>query len=121
MISYQIVEHICSGMNSAWLYEPVIFFGKRIYIFFAACLSIPVWLACNTYLNGFGVHYDEAVATGVTMCFIAGIILEYTKENNDYIEDSIFSSDLVNTDVKKIIKKAECKIERHTNPSIYCL
>lgn len=60
-------------MSSAWIYKPVIFFGRRIYILFAAIMSIPAWLASNTYMSGMAVHDVEAAATGVTICFIAGI------------------------------------------------
>ncbi len=60
-------------MDSSWIYKPVVFFGKRIYILFAAVMSIPVWLASNNYLNGMEVHDDEAASTGVTICFFAGI------------------------------------------------
>lgn len=60
-------------MDNTWIYKPVIFFGKRIYVLFAAVMSVPVWLASHTYLNGMSIPDDEAVATGITMCFFAGI------------------------------------------------
>jgi len=60
-------------MNKGWIYQPVLFFGKRIYILFAGAMSVPVWLASSAYMNGLAVHDEEAVATAVTMCFFAGI------------------------------------------------
>lgn len=60
-------------MSKDWIFKPVVFFGKRIYILFSAAMSIPVWLASNNYLDGLSVPDDEAAATGVTMCFFAGI------------------------------------------------
>lgn len=60
-------------MNKGWIYQPVVFFGKRIYILFAGAMSIPVWLASSAYMNGMAVHDEEAVATAVTMCFFAGV------------------------------------------------
>ena len=36
-------------------------------------MSVPVWLACNEYIGSLPVSEDEAVATGLTMCFFAGI------------------------------------------------
>lgn len=60
-------------MSDSWLYKPVIFFGRRVNILFAAIMSIPVWLASHTYMEGVAVHDDEAVAAGITICFFAGI------------------------------------------------
>lgn len=51
----------------------MIFFGKRINFFFAAILSVPVWLTANIYIDRLPVSDDEAVSTGVTMCFFAGV------------------------------------------------
>jgi len=51
----------------------MIFFGNRINFLFAAVLSIPVWLAAYTYIHSMQVSEDEAVSTGVTMCFFAGV------------------------------------------------
>lgn len=60
-------------MRNSWLNQPVVFFGKRIYVLFAAAVSVPVWLASSAYMNGMAVHDQEAVATAVTMCFLTGI------------------------------------------------
>ena len=60
-------------MASGWIHKPVIFFGKRINFLFAAVLSVPVWLATNNYVDNLPVSEDEAVSTGITMCFFAGI------------------------------------------------
>lgn len=51
----------------------MIFFGKRMHFLFAAVMSVPVWLATNTYIDDLPVSDDEAVSTGITMCFFAGI------------------------------------------------
>jgi sensor histidine kinase YesM len=51
----------------------MVFFHKRIYFLFSAVMSIPVWLACNEYVGDLPISEDEAVATGLTMCFFAGI------------------------------------------------
>lgn len=60
------------GMRKFDLYKPVVFFGRRIYILFAAALSVPVWLAADTFMEDMSVHEEEAVATAVTICFFAG-------------------------------------------------
>lgn len=60
-------------MSNAWMDMPMVFFGKRIHFFFAAVLSIPIWLAVNTYVDKLPVSEDEAVSTGITMCFFTGV------------------------------------------------
>ncbi len=49
------------------------FFGSKYYVLFGGVLSIPVWLATNEYVRTLDVHEDEAVATGLTIFFFAGI------------------------------------------------
>lgn len=53
----------------------MIFFGKRINFLFAAILSVPIWLATNNYVDDLDVSEDEAVSTGITMCFFAGVFV----------------------------------------------
>lgn len=60
-------------MSSGWIHRPMIFFGRRINFLFAAVLSVPVWLATNNYVDNIDVSEDEAVSTGITMCFFAGV------------------------------------------------
>lgn len=52
---------------------PLVFFGKRMHLLFAAVLSIPVWLVSNIYISRLPVPEDEAVSTGITICFFAGV------------------------------------------------
>jgi hypothetical protein len=60
-------------MSSTTSHTPVPFFGRRIYILFTAIAAVPVWTASNAYVHTIGVHEDEAVASAITICFIAGI------------------------------------------------
>jgi hypothetical protein len=49
------------------------FFGSGYYFFFSCVLSIPVWLATNTYVKTLRVDEDEAVSTALTTLFFIGI------------------------------------------------
>jgi hypothetical protein len=49
------------------------FFGKLLYIFLAAIVSIPVYIIINTYVNAIHIHADETVSFAATVGFVAGI------------------------------------------------
>jgi sensor histidine kinase YesM len=49
------------------------FFGRNLYLYLSAIVSIPIYIAINSYVNTIGVHADETVAFAATACFIAGI------------------------------------------------
>lgn len=49
------------------------FFGNKYYLLLAAAFSIPVWQATEAYLGTINISEEETVATGLTICFFAGI------------------------------------------------
>ncbi|MEO5684651.1 MAG: histidine kinase [Chitinophagaceae bacterium] len=49
------------------------FFSKNLYLVLAAAASVPVFIITNVYVNGIGIHEDEATSTGTTAIFIAGV------------------------------------------------
>lgn len=49
------------------------YFGNRYYLLLAAFFSIPVWQATEAYLKTIDVSEEETVATGLTICFFAGV------------------------------------------------
>ncbi|GAB3784968.1 hypothetical protein GCM10028818_45830 [Spirosoma horti] len=49
------------------------FFGRSLYAGLSLIVSVPIYLAIETYVRSIDVHEDEAVATAATGCFIAGV------------------------------------------------
>jgi len=49
------------------------FWGSKLYILLAIALSVPVWIAVNSYVNSIQVHEDESVSLAATVFFILGI------------------------------------------------
>ncbi|WP_052731274.1 sensor histidine kinase [Spirosoma radiotolerans] len=49
------------------------FFGRSLYFFLSLIISVPIYLAIETYVRSIEVHEDEAVATAATGCFIVGV------------------------------------------------
>jgi len=49
------------------------FFGGRVYFGLALLLSIPVFLAVQSYVRSIHVREDEAVSFAATVCFMTGV------------------------------------------------
>lgn len=49
------------------------FWGSNLYILLAIALSVPVWIAVNSYANSIQVREDESVSLAVTVFFLLGI------------------------------------------------
>ncbi|SEB05629.1 sensor histidine kinase [Pedobacter hartonius] len=52
---------------------PLGFFGNYLYIFLSLLVSVPIFLAIESYVKPLGVHEDEAVSFASTVCFILGV------------------------------------------------
>jgi sensor histidine kinase YesM len=49
------------------------FFGSKLYFGLAVVLSVPCFIALNSYVDSIGVHEDEAVAFAATVTAIMGV------------------------------------------------
>jgi len=49
------------------------FLSRNAYLVLSIIASVPVYLITHVYIEGIDIHEDEAVATGATACFMAGI------------------------------------------------
>ena len=61
---------IMNQLKSNWIDN---FFGKRIYFYLSALLSVPIFLAIENYVKAINVAEDEAVSTAATAGFLIGI------------------------------------------------
>lgn len=49
------------------------FFGSNLYIVLSILVSIPIYIAIESYAKSMQVHEDEAVAFAATFCFMMGV------------------------------------------------